>query len=529
MSKFLQLGSLPEGWTVAALGDGLALDVQQGFACGAHTRDLQDIPHLRPMNVSQDGRIDLSNLKLVPKEQVDRDERRLRSGDVLFNNTNSPELVGKTAYYDRPEPRAFSNHMTRIRCHGEALDPRYCAFVLHTKWMDGHFESICNNHVSQASISRTVLLDTRIPLPPLAEQRRIVAKVEALLARVSGARQRLTKVPPILKRFRLSVLAVACSGRLTADWRTANRAMETRAEMLIRVRDERYAIYKQECNLATLRGRTPPRKPPNLDPREEPAGDCLDIPTDWAWMTVQNICSARSHAMSSGPFGSALGTKDYTDSGVPVIRGQNIERGRFLVKNLVYVSEGKADQLSRSVAYPGDIVIIAVGVGAGESAIVPHLLARAVLSQNCNKLTVDHSIVLPEFVILLLQMQMFFRGLQERATDTARPFLSLTNIKSVVLPVPPLPEQHEIVRRVDALFRLADAIEKRVVAATARAEKLTQAILAKAFRAELVPTEAELARREGRSYEPASALLQRIQALRVEPRERPKPGPRKII
>jgi hypothetical protein len=74
-----------------------------------------------------------------------------------------------------------------------------------------------------------------------------------------------------------------------------------------------------------------------------------------------------------------------------------------------------------------------------------------------------------------------------------------------------------VVRRVEALFNLADAIEKRVTAATARTDKLTQAILAKAFRGELVPTEAELARREGCSYEPASVLLERI---RAEPQEK---------
>ncbi len=68
---------------------------------------------------------------------------------------------------------------------------------------------------------------------------------------------------------------------------------------------------------------------------------------------------------------------------------------------------------------------------------------------------------------------------------------------------------------VEALFKLADAIEKRVAAATARANKLTQAILAKAFRGELVPTEAELARQEGRDYEPASVLLARIRAERA--------------
>lgn len=72
------------------------------------------------------------------------------------------------------------------------------------------------------------------------------------------------------------------------------------------------------------------------------------------------------------------------------------------------------------------------------------------------------------------------------------------------MPYCPLKEQQEIVRRVEALFKLADAIEERVAAATLRAERLTQAILAKAFRGELVPTEAELARSEGREYEPAS-------------------------
>ena len=82
--------------------------------------------------------------------------------------------------------------------------------------------------------------------------------------------------------------------------------------------------------------------------------------------------------------------------------------------------------------------------------------------------------------------------------------------------LPPLAEQHEIVRRVDALFKLADTIEARVAVATARADKITQAILAKAFRGELVPTEAELARQKRRDYESASALLARIRAARAD-------------
>jgi type I restriction enzyme, S subunit len=90
---------------------------------------------------------------------------------------------------------------------------------LHQQWREGHFEEVCNHHVSQASVGTKTLLETKFLLPPLAEQKRIVAKVEALLERTNAARARLTKVPAIVKRFRQSVLAAACSGQLTADWR----------------------------------------------------------------------------------------------------------------------------------------------------------------------------------------------------------------------------------------------------------------------------------------------------------------------
>src|SRR5262249_56630310 len=94
--------------------------------------------------------------------------------------------------------------------------------------------------------------------------------------------------------------------------------------------------------------------------------------------------------------------------------------------------------------------------------------------------------------------------------------VSGSDVKQQPFPLPPQLEQREIVRRVEALFSLADAIEKRVAAVTLRVEKMTQAVLAKAFRGELVPTEAELARQEGRNYEPAAVLLERIKAERAQ-------------
>ena len=108
-----------------------------------------------------------------------------------------------------------------------------------------------------------------------------------------------------------------------------------------------------------------------------------------------------------------------------------------------------------------------------------------------------------------------------------RPHLSFDHLRMTAVLLPPLAEQHEIVRRVDALFALADKIEARLAAATSRVEKITQAILAKAFRGELVPTEAELARAEGRDDEPASVLLERIRAAREATAFAPPKGPRR--
>src|SRR4051794_10859118 len=103
-----ELTSHPEHWEFAEL-DRLIADVHTGFSSGQHTPDPQGgIPHLRPMNITRAGTLTLEGLLYVP----DVNPLRAKHGDVLFNNTNSRELVGKTAAMDIDEPLAFSNHLT---------------------------------------------------------------------------------------------------------------------------------------------------------------------------------------------------------------------------------------------------------------------------------------------------------------------------------------------------------------------------------------------------------------------------------
>jgi len=154
------------------------------------------------------------------------------------------------------------------------------------------------------------------------------------------------------------------------------------------------------------------------------------------------------------------------------------------------------------------------GFCCGCIAIVPTELDGANITQDTARIAV-HPQLSADYVELYLRSPSVQKRLEAAMKGVAVRGVNIGDVRVLQVAVPPIREQNEIVRRVEALFKLADAIEKRVAAATLRAGKLTQAILAKAFRGELVTTEAKLARREGREYEPASVLLERIKAERA--------------
>jgi len=464
-----QTSEVPEGWVSAELQDGLLKNIQTGFACGAHNLSGEGTPHLRPMNVSIDGEIDLSTLKYVPNSKVDRDSKLVKFGDVIFNNTNSPDLVGKTAYYDLQDEKAFSNHMTRLRCNTDILSPKYLAIYLHHLWKEGYFKSICNNHVSQSSISRTVLLETSILFPPLAEQHRIVAAIEALFARLDAAEARLERVPGIVHQFRQSVLAAACDGRLTEEWRVIESNIE-----------------------------------PNVFICEhENQKHILNIPNGWKLVTIENILR-NTKSLSYG----ILKPGKFDPFGIPMVRVMDI--GDFDVNNteIFKVAPEIANNYQRTFLEPGDI-LLAIMATVGRCIVVPPEFAGHNVNRALAVIKIKEEID-PHYICNVIRSPVFQDKFTNEKIGSAQPRINIKDLRRFLLPLPPLPEQHEIVRRINSLFALADQIEANVAVAKDRTAKLRQSILAQAYSGQLVPTEAELARREGREYEPAAVLLERI-------------------
>jgi len=146
------------------------------------------------------------------------------------------------------------------------------------------------------------------------------------------------------------------------------------------------------------------------------------------------------------------------------------------------------------------------------------------------RVVVDREEMLPEFLCYLITgSPLVLAQIAELCKGSTREFINQTILKSIVFPKPPIQEQREITRRVKELFTLADHLEARYEKARAQVDRLTQSVLAKAFRGELVPTEAELARREGRSYETAEQMLARIQANAATAAKGASPRRRKVL
>jgi type I restriction enzyme S subunit len=172
--------------TKAPLGD-LLTEARSGFASGE--RDPDGVVQLRMNNVGRNGEFIWDSFLRVPADSESIESYSLQPGDVLFNNTNSTELVGKSALFTGySEPVVFSNHFTRLRTAAEKLDPGYLARWLNHQWRSKVFENLCNRWVGQSAIQLDALLPLELPLPPLSRQREIVARLDAQLAAAARAR-----------------------------------------------------------------------------------------------------------------------------------------------------------------------------------------------------------------------------------------------------------------------------------------------------------------------------------------------------
>lgn len=476
----IDLEALPVGWEKGYVGD-FALEIQPGFASGKHNKEGRGIPHMRPYNIDRSGKLDLSEIKSVDPEA---DTKRLHSGDVLFNNTNSPELIGKTTVITATDDWGFSNHMTRV-AFPEAVSPKFAAYQLHYLWSRGYFLHNCVKHVNQASVSSTTLART-VPFvkPPRPKQDSIVAEIEKQFSRLDEAVANLKRVKANLKRYRAAVLKAAVEGKLTEGWRKAHPNVEPASKLLERILRTRRSQWKGRGNYK--------------EPAAAQISDSSQLPTmpeGWTFVSLEQLLPPMREAMKTGPFGSLLKKHEHQAQGVAVLGIENIEAMRFVRGSKIHITQRKAEDLADYKVMPCDVLISRSGT-VGEVCVVPKDIGEARISTNLMKVSLARDGMLPEFFALLFNGSPFILNqVADLCKGSTRSFLNQEILRQLCFVLPPLAEQREIVAEVERRLSIIEEFEAAIQADLTRADRLRQSILSQAFAGNLVCVNAN---REGR-------------------------------
>ncbi len=186
------------------IGD-ITLETQYGTAQKANESGA-GLPVLRMGNITEDGRIDLSDIKHVELQPEELLRHTVRRGDVLFNRTNSAELVGKTALWASDETYAFAGYLVRLRLAPDRCDPRYFAYVLNSPRMKRLLRARAKPSINMSNINATELMGFEIPLPSLATQRKVADTIDQVERVRAHHRLALTKLDELVDSVQQGIL-----------------------------------------------------------------------------------------------------------------------------------------------------------------------------------------------------------------------------------------------------------------------------------------------------------------------------------
>lgn len=489
----------PRGWAFCAI-DSIASEVEPGFPTGKHNQDQRGTPHLRPMNINRYGRLDRSIMKYFEGAAP----KLLREGDVLFNNTNSPELVGKTTYIPSTSELSFSNHMTKVSAK-PGIDPRFLALQIHFLWMTGYFRHRCVNHVNQASIPSNLLRHTvPVLVPPYGEQSRIADALDEMFSELDAAVEALRRAQAKLALYRASVLNAAVRGDLTTDWRRHHPDVEPASVLLRRILAERRQRWEQE-QLARFKatGKTPPAnwKAKYKEPAAPDTASLSNLPETWRWASVAQIGLTR--------LGRQRAPKHHAGKFPrPYLRVANVYEDRLDLSS-VYSMNFTPEEFAVYALLPGDILL---NEGQSLELVGRSMLYGGEIPGACftNTLIRFRAVkpLLPAFA------QMYFKAClrSHRFRLAARVTTNIAHLggnrfSNIEFPLPPMEEQEAIVERAEQQLAALNRMQAELELNFAAAVGMRQSILRHAFAGKLVPQDP--------NDEPASELLKRIAAQRA--------------
>jgi type I restriction enzyme S subunit len=447
------------------------------------------------------GGLELESAKLITRESIEGYEpiRFLRSGDLLWNSTGTG-TIGRIIKVKEPLPKLVcDSHVTVVRCL--EVDAEYVRSWLRSDHVYAVIEDRAAGSTNQVELTSQLAKNQIAPLPPLAEQQRIVAKVDELMAlcdRLEAAqveresrRDRLaaaslhrlnngadldafrdharfyfnhlpclTTRSEHIKQLRQTILNLAVSGKLVSQDPTDEPA----SELLKRIEQAKTQLIAAK----ELRQVSPIAN--SIDRRLE-----ISIPRSWAWAKCENIL-----------FVTKLAGFEYTkhfelcsEGDIPVIRAQNVRPWRIERNNLLYIDNKTSESLARSALTKPCILVTFIGAGIGDVAFFNEKL-RWHLAPNVAKAEVFigcEDLLDLRYLVLFLNSPFGRAEIFKHIKSTAQPSISMGTIRDIDLALPPLAEQHRIVAKVDGLMALCDRLETQLTTTQTESRRLLEAVL----------------------------------------------------
>jgi type I restriction enzyme S subunit len=388
--------------------------------------------------------LDLREIQRIqPPQDSEGVRTRVQANDILISVTADVGMVGLVP--DRFEEAYINQHVALARPI-PAVHAPYLAWCLTSPPSQTQFKEL-QRGATKVGLGLDDIRAIDLRLPPLPEQRRIVAEIEKQFTRLDAGVAALRRVQTNLKRYRAAVLKAACEGKLVPteaelhrQRKTKNTELETGAELLTRILAERRKNWK---------GRGKYKEPAAPDTAKLPP-----LQEGWTWANFEQI----SERVTVGFVGSMK--HEYVAGGVPFLRGQNVRENKFDPEGLLYVSPTFHQKLSKSAIHPGDLAVVRSG-SVGVTCVIPDTLPEA----NCSDLVLIQRPLgfIPQYGAY------FMNSLAKRHVEAGKVGVALThfNTKSVaamVVPLPPSAEQTRIVAEVERRLSVVEELESAVSA-----------------------------------------------------------------
>ncbi len=424
-------------------------------------------------------------------DRPSRANRLVQKNDVLqarMKGTNKALLID-----DRLDGALFSTGFFQVRPYGNTYVPKFLYFYLGSSIFLKEKDALCSGS-TQSALNDTNAKKIKIPLPPIEEQNRTVAKIESLFSELDKSIESLQTAKKKLALYRQSVLKAAFEGELTKAWREAHKdELEDADTLLERIKKEREEAYEkslEEWKAAVKaweesgkEGKKPakPKKPKELPPlSEEELRDLPKLPDGWKWVKLQNI----SYLIQIGPFGSLLHKSDYIKNGIPIINPSHIKNQKIIPDSNLTISNEKAQSLKKYIMKKGDIVMGRRGE-MGRCALISSKNDGFLCGTGSLFVRLS-SMLNPKFYVNILGSKNVRDFLENCSIGTTMQNLNEKILQTVPVPVMSIKEQNEIIHRINTHLDKADEVEETIDKNLQKAKMLRQSILKQAFEGKLV-------------------------------------------